>query len=182
MKLEIQKIYNLPRHSFLLLLCVSETIDPCVFVVKDLGDRPEEESSSSGSEDSDSVPIPPTYTLPEESSSSSEEGSSSGDEEEGEELCAVDPFKALVAISSLEDMLYAPKGPVERGTLYRSSVVSMLFKSKEALEQTLEEVISDLRILAVLLDIPVISFESKVFEDDNDDVDEDSIYWMPPEN
>lgn len=176
MRLEIQKIYNLPRHSFLLLLCVTDLDDPCVFVVKDLAGSVTLEEGSSGSLEE---PSEISVGFPEGETSSSSDGSISVEEDEEVSTCVVDPHRALVAIASLEDMLYAPKGPSDPGELYRASVVSMLFKSKEALEQTLEEIIADLRILAVLLDIPVISFEERTFEDDNDTVDENRVYWMP---
>jgi hypothetical protein len=149
-----------------------------VFVTKDLSLRPPvtpaTSSSSADPEESSDVPEG-------ESSSSDSSGAAETDPGEIEDIedCLVDPYRALVAVASLEDMLYCPKGSTELGALYRASSVSLLFKSKEALEQTLEEIIADLRVLQVLLRIPVITFETKNLSDDNDSVDDDSVFWMP---
>jgi len=166
MHVEILKTYNLPVHSFLLTLCATDDTDPCIFVVRYAVTNPSENSSSSSSTGSTDGS--------EGSSDSSSTPLDTGD------ACTVYPDRSLEAIASWEDMHYMQKGPVS-GELSRVAVVSLMFKSKETLEQVLEEITADIRILARILTIPVILNESIVFVDDNDAVDEDSVYWMPEE-
>jgi hypothetical protein len=144
--LTFTKRYNRPEHSFMAQCVFSletgETLNPNIFVVKDL------EREFCLAEE-----IPPRLILGPatdvggaeeggESSSSGGSGSSSG----GASCWS----RVLVAIASLEDLLFKATVPTALGMLYLSDSAVILCQSRNRLEDDLERIAADVKIITKL--------------------------------
>ena len=71
----------------------------------------------------------------------------------------------LVTIASLSDLEQLTDIPQPTG-LYRTDLIALAFKSRAQMETTLDAIIEDLRIIALLQKIPMVEFEIRTFEDE----------------
>lgn len=163
--LRITKRYNLPEHSFMgiaeLIPNPSETgLNPNIFVVKDTltdycpstGGQSSSSATSSSSTSSSSAGT---------SSSGSSTSSSSGS---AYPSCLT---QTLIAIASLLDLELKALEPATPGGLYLTDSVTILCRSQRRLEEDLDRIIADVRLIMKLQrKIGTIeSFKVEVIED-----------------
>jgi len=165
MQLSVCKKYNRAVHSYLMhLVLTSDTIDPAVFVVKNLPITPIPTESSSMPAASSSVPDP-AETGSSSSSGPEEpvEGSSSSGEPETD--CDVIAQRILVSIASLADINVLGLTSPGYGQLYRADKVSVITRSKAQQDSYLDAVIQDLETIARLQGLVDIPFEVVTVQD-----------------
>jgi hypothetical protein len=71
-----------------------------------------------------------------------------------------------------------PLVPASLGDLYRVSTVSMIFRSEAHMNDVLAEVISEVRMNAVLQRVPMESTETVVLQDPVYGQDDDKLFYF----
>jgi hypothetical protein len=82
----------------------------------------------------------------------------------------------LVSVASLGDLLFLPDTPTRSG-LYRTSTITLAFKTQAQMDLTLKKIVEDVRINALFQRIPFVEFEVLNFEQNFvDDPDPDAPF------